>query len=266
MITEQHTELITAYLDGSITPEQRVDLNRLIDQGNIDILDVKEMERLYRQVGKLPVPEPGHELRDRFYTMLDAQKARQSFPVKERLERRLNKLMSYSGFRQLAYGLAIFLTGMLIGNWITPFQNYRQQLSELSTEVSQMREVMMLSLLDNNSATERLKAVNIGSDIRSADERIARALLKTLNNDPNVNVRMAAVEALVRHASDPLVREGLIAAIGKQQSPLVQAALADAMLILQEKRSIKEFRELLERNGLEPGVRDKLQHTIATLN
>ena len=129
-----------------------------------------------------------------------------------------------------------------------------------------MREVMMLSLLDNDSATERLKAVNISTDVKSADNRITEALLKTLNNDPNVNVRLAAIEALLHHASNPMAREGLVNAITVQESPIVQAALADAMLILQETKSIEEFRKLLDRNGLDQGVRDKLQTTITALS
>ncbi len=273
MNDSQYMELLTAYLDGSITAEQRARLNDLIDAGEIDILEIKEMELMYRNLGSLPAPEPSKDLTSRFYRMVEEEKESHEQIRKEAGATFMNirpdwlaQLQAFLSPRRIGYSLALLLAGVLIGNWTTPFQNYRQQLSDLSTEVSQMREVMMISLLDNRSATERLKAVNISSDMRSADERVTEALLKTLNNDPNVNVRLAAVEALLKHSGNARVREGLVNAISSQQSPLVQAALADAMLLLQDKESVNEFRQLLNRDDLDPGVRDKLRHTIAVLS
>lgn len=165
-----------------------------------------------------------------------------------------------------ALAITIFLIGMLAGNLFTPFQDYRQQMNRLSNEVSEMRKVMMLSLMDAQSPSERLKAVNISTDISAADDRVISALLKTLNNDPNVNVRLASIEALLRHADNPRAREGLVKAISKQKSPQIQVALADAMLALQETDSINELRRLLKQNELDSSVRDKLQNTIAALS
>ena len=42
MNTQKHIDLIAAYLDGSITHEQREKLNRLIEEGAIDPIEIKE--------------------------------------------------------------------------------------------------------------------------------------------------------------------------------------------------------------------------------
>lgn len=266
MIDEPYIRLITAYITGAITPEEQAELDELIELGEIDRHDIKEMENLYQQMGTLPEAEPGDAVRKRFYTMLEAEKQKVTPTIEQRLTQWLENLRAGFQLRRFALAMGVFIVGLLIGNLTTPFQDYRHQLDQLSSEVSQMREVMMLNLLDNESATERLKAVNISTEMQPADNKIAEALLKTLNKDPNVNVRLAAIEALVRHASNPLVREGMINAIAAQDSPIVQSALADAMLRLQEKRSIDAFKELLDQNGLDQGVRDKLQNTIAALS
>lgn len=268
MNNEQHIDLITAYLEGDLTADKRARFNSLVDQGEIDILAVKEMESLYQQMGDIPGAEPSSNLQDRFYDMLREQQTRQTAhpPLSQRFQRWLESMQNQLTMQRAIIGFGIFVIGMLIGNWITPFQNYRGELSTLSTEVSQMREVMMMSLLDDKSATERLKAVNISTDIQSVDTKITHALLRTLNNDPNVNVRLAAVEALVKHASAPHVRQGLVASIATQESPLVQAALADAMIVLEERQSIDEFEQLLDQENLEPSVRTKLTNTIAALS
>lgn len=264
MKNEQYIDLITAYLQGTITPEEHTELNRLIEQGEIDLLDIKEMEILCKRMDLLAVPEPGAELRKRFYAMLEAEKTSQksSFSLSEWID----EVQELFTFRRLAYTLGIFLIGLLVGDLYAPISQQDEQINRLSSEVYQLREMMMISLLDNTSATERLKAVNISTEIRSTDKRMIEALLKTLNNDPNVNVRVAAVEALVRHGSNPAVREGLVNSILHQESPIVQAALADAMLVLQEERSVEEFKKLLEENGIDKNVRNKLENTIAALS
>lgn len=266
MMDESYIKLITAYITGTINSEERSELNELIEQGEIDILDIKEMETLYQQMSTLPEAEPSKQMRERFYAALEREKEQLKPSLNQQIGQWFEQARSVFQMRRYALALGVFVGGLIIGNLTTPFQDYRQQLDQLSSEVSQMREVMMLNLLDNESASERLKAVNISTEMQPADNKIAEALLKTLNRDPNVNVRLAAIEALVRHAANPLVREGLINAIADQESPIVQAALADAMLALQEKRAIDAFKKLLDQNGLDRGVRDKLQNTIAALS
>ncbi|HLI92657.1 MAG TPA: HEAT repeat domain-containing protein [Puia sp.] len=144
-------------------------------------------------------------------------------------------------------------------------QSESRQLEALAAQVHEMRELMMLSLLQNPAASERIKAVSYTSEMRHADPNIASALLATLDNDPNVNVRLTTLEALTHYADDPAIREGLVQSILQQDSPLVQVALADVMLKLQEKRAISPFRKLLQQKDLNETVRTKIQQTIVRL-
>ena len=91
------------------------------------------------------------------------------------------------------------------------------------------------------------------------------ALLATLNNDPNVNVRLSTLDALSHLANHAEVREGLIKSIIQQDSPIMQLAIADVMLKLQEKKSVNSFKELLKQKDLNPGVRDRIKQTITQL-
>lgn len=140
-----------------------------------------------------------------------------------------------------------------------------RQLEALTAQVHEMREIVMLSLLQNPAASERIKAVSYTSEIRHVDPNVAAALLATLNNDPNVNVRLTTLEALTHFARDPSIREGLVQSILQQHSPLVQAALADVMLQLQEKRAILPLKKLLQQKDLNGMVRTKLEKTIVGL-
>ena len=124
---------------------------------------------------------------------------------------------------------------------------------------------MMLSLLEKESATERLKAVSLTSNIEQASERVTDALIKVLNTDPNVNVRLATLEALMAYASNPEVRIELVKSIASQNSPLVQLALAELMVALHEKSSVNELKKIIEGKATPIEVREKLKESIDVL-
>lgn len=97
----------------------------------------------------------------------------------------------------------------------------------LRDEVRDLRQMVSLSLLQQQSASERLKGVAWAAQLDSGDDVVVAALLNALSSDPNVNVRLASVDALKRFATHDAVRRGAVAALGRQTSPLVQIALID---------------------------------------
>jgi len=90
-------------------------------------------------------------------------------------------------------------------------------------------------------------------------------LLQTLNHDPSVNVRLAAIEALYEHAAHPTARQGLVQSIGQQDSPLVQLALADIMVAMQEKNAVQPLRKLLAKENLNEAVKVRIKQSIQVL-
>jgi hypothetical protein len=103
------------------------------------------------------------------------------------------------------------------------------------------------------------------SKMNTADDKIIVSLLTTLENDDNDNVRLLALETLIKYAGKPEVREGLIHAISMQSSPMVQIRLAEIMVSLQEKRSVPEFKKVLNNAQLNYSVRTKIDEAVQTL-
>jgi hypothetical protein len=97
---------------------------------------------------------------------------------------------------------------------------------------SELREIQFtLSLLQQQSATERLRGVSWTSQIDQPGNEVVSALLDTLLHDPNVNVRLAAVDALRRVSDRPDVRLGTRQAVtDRAASPLLQVAVIDFMV------------------------------------
>ncbi|CAN5215359.1 hypothetical protein BH23BAC3_BH23BAC3_22570 [soil metagenome] len=267
MIDEKYNHLVTGHLQGTLSDAEQEQLRILIQEKRIDPSELQELEETWRKMDlpKIPELQSGGRLHERFYSMLEEEKTDHSNNVISLASVWQKRLQN--GFERYKIGsvAAVFLAGILIGNLFTPINSSDSKIDQLTDEISQMREMMMISLLENDSATERLRAVNISHEIPSTADRVADALLYTLNNDPNVNVRIAAVDALVRHAARPNIRSKMVESIASQESPVVQIALADAMVALQEENAIEQFRKLLDQNDMDHNVRTKLEDTIIAL-
>ena len=226
-----------------------------------------EDEKIWDLMGEMPVPEPSGNLQLNFDAMLEEFKASvgkgRVLTLRPALAVACSLLLVAAG---LGLGLLLHRSTPTVPSIAqqSPASD-QQQLAALTTQVHEMREMVMLSLLQNPSASERMRGISYTEEIRNVNPNIAEALLATLNSDPNVNVRLTTLEALTHFANNPAVREGLVQSILQQESPLVQSALADVMLKLQEKRAVRSFKQLLQQKDLNGIVRDKIEQTITRL-
>jgi hypothetical protein len=224
------------------------------------------LEALHGDIGNIPVPRPSGKMDERFRMMLEEEKKRDLIggSVSEYKKRPLYQHFS-NPFWQIAAGIALFLMGWFGATWVGTGSPDKQQLATLNGEVVKLRETLVLAMIEQTSPVERIKAVNMMNQMEGADEKIIQSLLTTLENDENDNVRLIALDALIKYSTLPEVREGLIKAISRQFSPMVQLRLAEIMVSLQEKRSVPEFKKILNNTNLNYSVRIKLDETIKIL-
>ena len=267
MKKEKLEELVAEYLNRDMSPQQKEELKSFLKKNGCELDELSDLENIFNQLDEFQVPEPSEKMYDGFYSMLEEyqEKERKSEKKKEKAASIFQSFFPQKYIPQIAYSLLLLIIGWAAGAWILPSSKYENQIVQMTSQIQEMREVMMLTMIDQPSATERIKAVNLTNNFETVDDKIIRALLKTLNHDENENVRLVTVEALYEFANNPKVREGLIQSISKQNSPLVQIALADIMISLQEKKSIEQFNELLKKKDLNDTVRHRLQETVTVL-
>jgi predicted Zn-dependent protease len=92
--------------------------------------------------------------------------------------------------------------------------------------------------------------------------QVVSALLERVANDPNPSVRLAAIEALRSRLDQPEVRSGLTAALDRQDAPLLQVTLANALLQTGDANTVAAVRRLSDRSDLDPAVRDYLDMAL----
>jgi hypothetical protein len=133
------------------------------------------------------------------------------------------------------------------------------EIHALRDEVRSLSRLVTLSLLKQDSASERLRGVSFGREARRGDDRVLQALLDTLRHDPDVNVRLATVDALAPALGQPAVRGQLVREVGAQRSPMVQIALIDMLLARDRAGTQRQLLDLTASPALDATVRGYLR-------
>ncbi|KQC31701.1 hypothetical protein AAY42_09305 [Flagellimonas eckloniae] len=214
-------------------------------------------------VKELKTPEPSAKMDDTFFNMLNKEV--------ENTIKKSGWSMFLQGLAeifkpQLAYGMLLLGLGLGIGYYMNSSDSTNTiEVAASNAETDDVRQKLILTLLEQPSANQRLQGVSEANKVGDVDEMVVKALLQTLNKDSNVNVRLAAIESLTNYVDNPLVRQGLVQSIPNQESPILQITLANLMVALQEKASIEPFKQLLKEKQLDTTVKKKIEHSIESI-
>jgi hypothetical protein len=225
----------------------------------------RDIARTLALVGDLDVPE-----RDERYGLEVWQRIRHDLPPRD--VPWFAGLMAWHRVA-LAGALAMLIVSAFVAGRYWPRPGSASQdalqasnLSDLRGELREMREMLTLSLIQQQSATERLRGVSGSVQIDQPGNEILGALLDTLMHDPNVNVRLACVDALRRFSGQDQVRRGTIQALGESSFPLVQIALIDYMVETKDKSAVGALRQLSEDAMVDEAVRGRAIWGLQQLN
>jgi hypothetical protein len=268
MECENYKGQLSLLLTGAVDSSRRLEIeNHLVGCPDCR-MELEATQKVWDLLGEIPNAAPSGTMRGAFYSMLNDFKEQKEVGKKpvHFWVKKLMRLWQSQPTMRLAYSVIFLMLGLGAGYLVwrpsQPGLSYNRQIDSLSSQVSEMKQMMMLSLLENPSASERIRAVGFTNQMGSSNKKVIGALLTTLNEDPNVNVRLMTLEALSTLASEPSVREGLVQSITLQDSPLMQSAIADVMVKLQEKRSVKPLQNLLHKKDINAMVKIKIQQSI----
>jgi len=234
--------------------------------------EAEELRTVWTALGSIPAAQPGPETRVRFDLMVDAYRQGLDQGSTSGLWAGLNSWLGGFWPRQPAFqfgfALVLLVLGVLAGRQLRPAPVVVQridELAELRGQVAAMNQIVALSLMQQPSAAGRLKGVNWSHQLTMPGDEVLGALLDTLMHDSNVGVRLATVDALRQFGDQTVVRKGVLEAMRKQESPMVQVALIDLAVDLKEKESVATLRALIQDQTLDVAVRDRAQKGLSEL-
>ena len=261
MNEERIRELVSKYNAMAADEAELREIERLISDGAIDLSDLTLLQAIDDNIDRLQSPMPSRKLDERFYTLLKAEQNVLN-AVQEPWYRRF---FTVEFVPKITIAAVTLIVGLFAGMFMRVSWQHDADLQQSRKEVREMKELLMLDLLAKESTTERLKAVSLTESMDDASKKVTDALIQTLNRDENVNVRLAALDALRSYIHQPEVRQALIRSISLQDSPLVQVALAELMAALQEKSSVNELERIVRDKNTPDEVKSKIRESIEVL-
>lgn len=217
--------------------------------------EAEELKHVWSTLGEMPDAEPGLGTRTRFYAALRESERRE-------LERGQRFWWMRHPAFQVAFALLILVSGIVIGNFTARSEG---QVAQLRNEVNNMKQLVTLSLLQQQNAGDRLRGVSWAYRVEQSDSEVLAALLTTVNHDPNVNVRLAAVDAMRNFSDSPVGRKGLVQALNKQSSPLVEIAILDQLVEMHERSAKPAISTLAGSPAVNPEVKQHATWALGQL-
>ncbi len=267
-VKEVFAEYLTADLQEGLKAEMEAHLAECAKCRD----ETRSSQALWAKLGSLPTVEPSPGMDARFRAMLVAE--RRKFAA-------TSETVSLGDWfrgwvepwwpRQTAlqFGLAIlfFAVGLVLGPMLPSLRrgegssatDGERAVAQLREEVSGLKQMVALTLLQQPSASERLRGVDWSGQLPAPDEQVLAALLRALDADPNVNVRLAAVDALQRYSDREMVKQALLTSLPRQNSPLVQMELIRLLVTLKARDSAPVLKALLENSDCNPTVRQSAE-------
>jgi len=229
-------------------------------------------EELWHVMGRLPAGAvPSRKLRERLSAMIAAERASgHPRPASRVVDEPMvsSPWLSRTRLAQLAVAASLLLVGVLAGRASAPQappHTDGAELSDVRGELRTMRQMLTLSLMQQQSATERLRGVSWTAQIDQPGSEIVSALLDTLLHDPNVNVRLAAVDALRRVSDRTDVRAGITRAVADKSAPLLQVAVIDYLVETHDPQASTLLRQLSKDESLDAAVRGRAEWALTRL-
>lgn len=111
---------------------------------------------------------------------------------------------------------------------------------------NQNKAQLFQDIVNNESAATRYAAAAFAEKMEKTDPEILQVLIKTMNTDPNTNVRLAAVSSLGKFYREPLVKKALIQSLQEQKDPVVQVALIELLAKVRSQSLAKELEKLVQ--------------------
>jgi hypothetical protein len=218
------------FLTGEIDKTARKEIEEHVTACGSCRDELESLSVIWTKLGVLPEEQPSNNVRTRFYTALE--KYKQSLE-KEKARPDLGKLLDSWLERwaprrpvfKFSLALMLLVVGLTAGYFLRASLQGGGEIARLRQEVHQVRQIAEVSLLRQESLSERLRGIDVTSRVEQSDEGTLESLLRIVSSDTNINTRLAAIDALHLLPDYPLIKQEYVQSLSEQTSPLIDIAL-----------------------------------------
>ncbi|RKD98602.1 HEAT repeat domain-containing protein [Marinifilum flexuosum] len=255
-------DLLIEYLEHNLNQEQANEVeNHLISCENCRN-EYQLAKQFLHTINDIEDEQPSANLSMNFNQLLEEEKENQRQESIQFTDQKENHYKFGEFLKYAAAILIIFGVGFLLGK-NSPFTNDQSMMiASLQSDLNNMKQNLTMATLKQPTSSQRLKAVNILEKQDVADDKVLSVLVQTLQSDANVNVRMAAANALTKFAQHPLVRNAYLETLKNQKEPSIQITLINILIDIQENRAKILLEEIMKEDDNLPVVKEMAKEGI----
>ncbi len=258
MIRSEWESLLIEYIDGILPEDKQREVRELLATHAEAVTlerELREVLDAIRQSKNSPVPS---SLTHSFNQMLASEIQQQE---------KTGKQVSLSPWvLRVAAAIALMMGAGVTGYWIRQNAEQQRELAALREEMAKTKQLMLGMLAADQPASKRMTATHVAYALEKVDDDIVNALVHTMNNDANGNVRLAALEALSKFHTQKHVRAALVESLATQDDPVVQIALIRMLVQIKETDALKGLEKITTDETVLPAVKTEAHAGILRLS
>jgi hypothetical protein len=152
-----------------------------------------------------------------------------------------------------------FVTGYFAGS-------QKKEVAQLQSELNAIKKEILLAGLRDYSGPQKIEAVYNIKTSGGADDTFVNALVYTMNSDKNVNVRLAAINALSEMIDkNETIKTELIRSLSLQENPLLQISLIQVLTESGVKEAKEKIESISNNENTDQQVREYAKNMIKTI-
>lgn len=262
-------EMFIEYVDGILSSDDTLEVEKHLSSCESCSKELSDIKALCLDLGDIELEHPSETLKNEFNSMVNGYIRDMDRGVHAvRHEKASNWLANWLPKRpliQVTAAIAVLTIGLAAGLHINRISITKNEIVNLQTDIDQLRQTVMTSLLNQSSVSERINGLSMTGRLESVNQQFLSTLLLLLNSDSNVNVRLAAVNALSKYANDEYVRNELVKSLGLQSSPLIQISLIDLLSSLREYDSYSALMRIIDNPDSNNHVKKRAKSALNSL-
>lgn len=262
MEKEHIKDLIPQYLDNLLEGDIKNKVENHISVCEDCTGELEKLKVLFKAFEQEEKAIPPNSIRNTFLEQLALEKQNTAKVVplhKNPLSRGKNWM---GNLLKLAASVALLLGSYMLGKY-QEGQKSSIEIAAAESRNADMKQIAMISLMENKSASKRIQGVNFVVQFESPDEEIVKALTDRMLHDENVNVRSAAVDALSRFLKSDTVKTAFIKALRTEKDPGIQIVVLQNLVHIQEKKIVEPMKKLLEQEDTQPFVKKEIHKILS---
>lgn len=206
---------------------------------------------LFKPLDNIEIPEPLASLKDSYILKINQIKANET--VKE------SSKFNSTYFKVAAVAIVFFL-GWFSSLILNREDSYR--IEQLKNQLDQNNKLLVLSLIQQSSSSDRLQAANVSYSIDAIDNQIISALVNALLHDDDPNVRMKCAEALAVHIKPDSLNNIFSHALNFQEDPFMQLMLINYLSSNSNPELVKVISDFLKSGKADEFVSSEVKKTL----